>query len=429
MKTSLTLVCVLSAFVAGAGMALWYRTDTAALVSSNDAEKPLYWVAPMDPGFRRDKPGKSPMGMALVPVYRQPELPGVVEVSPAVVNSLGVATAVAKLTPLDGAIAAVGFVQLDEDQLHHVHIRVDGWIESLNVSAVGDPVEKGQVLFELYSPTLFNAQKDLVSAMRAGERSLVESARQRLRLLGLQPDQIKAVEKSRQAKERIAVFSKHKGFVSALNVRHGMYVEPSIEIMAIGAMDSVWVIAEVFERQAAWLKQDQLVGMEVDSYPGETWQAKVDYIYPVLNPKSRTVQVRIKVANQDLRLKPNMFANLVIHAQSSVELINIPAAALIRGGRGDRVVVALGEGRFRSVNVRAGKEAGGRVAILEGLAAGDRVVTSAQFLIDSESNLDAASQRLDYNPQALPPEAPVSPEGEGDVGQADAHALGASSHD
>ena len=174
-----------------------------------------------------------------------------------------------------------------------------------------------------------------------------------------------------------------------------MYVEPANEVMAIGSLDSVWVIAEVFERQAAWLAQRQPVSMTVDSYPGVQWQAEVDYIYPVLDPSLRTVQVRVKVDNADLRLRPNMFASLVINTHQPEAVLHIPRDALIRGGYQQRVVLALGGGRYRSVAVTAGREVNGRVEILAGLAAGDRVVISAQFLIDSESAIAAEMQRLE----------------------------------
>jgi len=251
------------------------------------------------------------------------------------------------------------------------------------------------LLFELYSPTLFNAQKDLVSALKLEEKSLVQSARQRLRLLGMNTKQIDTVEKNRAATERIGIYAHEAGIVSDLSVRHGMFIKPSSKVMAIGSIDTVWVIAEVFERQASWLAKGQAVTMTVDSYPGEQWQAQVDYIYPVLNAKSRTIQVRMRVDNKDHRLKPNMFANLSIHSRASVSgVLSVPRTALIVSGRSQRVVKALGEGRYQSVAVVAGREAGGRVEILQGLMANERVVVAGQFLIDSESNIEADSERM-----------------------------------
>lgn len=358
---------------------------------------PLYWVAPMDPNFRRDQPGKSPMGMDLVPVYAEDDAAqdeSLVQVSPQVENNLGVRTAVVQRSPLAPEVDTVGYIQFDEDTLHHVHTRVDGWIEKLHVAAVGDPVTRGEVLFELYSPALLNAQQEYLSALAGGNQSLIAASRERLLLLGMSATQLEKLHSSRKASRTVNYLSPMDGIVSALNVRHGMFVDPSTEVLAVGRLDSVWVIAEVLERQIAWLETGLPVTMTVDGYPGESWQGTVELVYPELDAKSRTVRVRIRFDNEDGRLRPNMFANLVIEASDKQQRLHIPRAALIRGGQKDRAVVALGDGKYRSVLVRAGMEAGDRVEVLEGLADGDRVVTSAQFLIDSESNIDAESERL-----------------------------------
>jgi Cu(I)/Ag(I) efflux system membrane fusion protein len=395
MKIFITVLAVSLAFWAGLQSSYWLGFSEDESVS--DERNPLYWVAPMDASFRRDQPGKSPMGMDLIPVYaedkQQNVKPGEVKISAAVENNLGVKTVEVAFSALSSDIDTVGYIQFDEDRLHHVHLRVDGWIEKLNVSAVGERVSKGQQLFELYSPTLHNAQKDLLSTLRVGGAKLVASAKQRLRLLGLSSAQIQAVVDRGKANERMGFYALSDGVVSALNVRHGMYVEPATEVMAIGSLETVWVIAEVFERQAAWLAEQQTVQMTVDSYPGEQWQATVDYIYPVLNAQSRTVQVRVKIDNADHRLRPNMFVNLVIYTQQNQLVLHIPSHAIIRGGHQQRVVKVLGDGHYRSVPVRTGREANNRVEILSGLSEGDRVVTSSQFLIDSESNIAAEMER------------------------------------
>ncbi len=369
-----------------------------AVQTGADSPMPLYWVAPMDANYRRDAPGLSPMGMDLIPVYagdKASDGSPAIKISAAVENNLGVKTAAVETQPLTRDINTVGYVQFDEDRLHHVHIRVDGWIESINISAVGETVQRGQLLFELYSPTLFNAQKDLVSALKIGQPTLIQSARQRLRLFGMNARQISAVEKDRAAQERIGIYAHESGIVSALHVRHGMFIQPSSEVMAIGSIDTVWVIAEVFERQAAWLALGEAVTMTVDSYPGQQWQARVDYIYPVLNAQSRTIQVRIRVDNKDQRLKPNMFANVLIHSRpSEAAVLSVPRSALIVSGRSQRVVKSLGGGRYQSVRVKAGREAAERVEILQGLSADDVVVVAGQFLIDSESNIEMEIERM-----------------------------------
>jgi Cu(I)/Ag(I) efflux system membrane fusion protein len=398
MKQFLMALIVATAFFAGVFIDKSFLTQESS-GSAAGSKSPLYWVAPMDPDYRRDKPGKSPMGMDLVPVYEESvvkDRPGSeVHISPAVENNLGVKTAVVQYSELSGDVSTVGYIQFDEGRLHHVHLRVDGWIEELNVSAEGEPVKKGQQLFQLYSPTLHNAQKDLLSALRFGGVELIDSAKSRLRLFGLTDGQIKQVIKKGEASEYMAFYAQQDGVISELNVRHGMYVEPATEVMAIGSLATVWVIAEVFERQAAWLQEGQPVSMTVDSYPGHQWRAVVDYIYPVLDPVTRTIRVRVRIENLDSRLRPNMFANLQIETRLEKTVLNIPRDAVIRGRGSQRVVKALGKGRYQSTVVEVGREVGDRVEVLSGLNAQERVVTSAQFLIDSESSIQAEFSRME----------------------------------
>ncbi|MFC1681036.1 efflux RND transporter periplasmic adaptor subunit, partial [Pseudomonadota bacterium] len=370
----------------------------ARLPESDGESAPLYWVAPMDPNYRRDKPGKSPMGMDLVPVYEEDMQggdQGMVKISPVVVNNLGVRVAAVEAGQMSIPIQTVGYVTFDEERLVHIHGRVDGWIEQLNVNSEGDPVRKGETLYELYSPTLVNAQEEFLSAQRSGSAELKKASGMRLQSLGLSENQISALEKRGRAEQRIHVSADLDGVVSQLNVRQGMYVKPATEVMSIGSLESVWVIAEVFERQASWVQPGQKVVMTVSAMPGRVWEGKVDYLYPVLDSKTRTLRVRVRFPNMDGILKPNMFAELIVYAEVSDHALSIPAESLIRGERYDRVVVQLAEGAFKTVIVRAGHEGGGRVQILDGLSAEDKVVVSAQFLIDSESNIDAELARLE----------------------------------
>lgn len=354
--------------------------------------QPLYWVAPMDPNFRRDQPGKSPMGMDLVPVYEMPE--GDVRINAAVEQNLGVRTGAVMSGKLPRRIATVGYIQLDEEQLSHVHTRVDGWVEQLAVSSAGDRVEAGAPLFGLYSPMLVNAQEDYLAALRSNSRPLQKASRQRLLSLGLEDEQVAALERRGRAEQVVVFRSPHGGILTGLNVREGMFVTPALEMMAVGRLDSVWVIAEVFERQAGWLAQGQPVTMTVASYPGEVWEGQVAYIYPELDPMTRTTQLRIRFDNTDWRLRPNMYAQLEIRADDGKTRLSVPREAVIRGSRADRVVMRMAGGTYRSVPVRTGMESADRVEILEGLSEGDEVVVSGQFLIDSESNIDAEMGRM-----------------------------------
>lgn len=369
--------------------------------AGNTAQKktPLYWVAPMDPNYRRDEPGKSPMGMDLIPVYAddtQGDSPGTVKISPDIVNNLGVRTAVAVRKPLQPEIKTVGYVRYDEEQLVHIHPRVEGWIDKLYIKAEGDPVEKGQPLYDVYSPTLVNAQEELVLSLGRNNSRLVQASEERLRALQLADSTIAQLKKSKQVRQTVTFYAPQSGVVDNLNVREGFFVQPGINLMSIGALDEVWVEAEVFERQAGMLTENAPVTMTLDYLPGTTWQGNVDYIYPTLNEKTRTIKVRIRFDNPDRKLKPNMFARVAIHIGGDDETLLIPREALIRTGDSDRVVLALGDGRFKSIEVTAGRSDNTHVEILQGLDEGEEVVSSAQFLLDSESSKTSDFQRMDH---------------------------------
>lgn len=372
-----------------------------------DGKKPLYWVAPMDPSYKRDHPGKSPMGMDLIPVYEEDakagKADGTVRISPTVEHNLGVRTAEVTQGPLDLKINTVGYISFDEKRLTHFHSRVEGWIEKLAVTAVGDSVKKGQPLFELYSPQLVTAGEEYLAALASGSSPLVKASASKLEALGVEQAQIDEVRRTRTVPQRLTFFADQDGFVAALNVREGMYIQPAKAVLSIGGLDTVWVIAEIFERQAGWVETGHPVDMRVSSYPGERWQGHVDYIYPVVNAQTRTLRARIKFENPEYRLKPGMFAELLIHAGRRESVLSIPREAVIRDGRMSRVVKALGEGRYRSVRIETGIESGDRIEVLKGLQSGDRIVVSAQFLIDSESSKSADLSRME-----TPPEAPVA---------------------
>ena len=357
----------------------------------------LYWVAPMDPNYRRDEPGKSPMGMDLVPVYAGDTQAdrGVVSIDPTLLSNLGVRTAAAERGTLPRRIETVGYIGYDEDTLQHVHTRVDGWIEKLATTATGDPVKKGQLLFELYSPTLVNAQQEYLAALASSNSVLKSASRDRLTALGVTDQEIARLDRERVASQRVRVYAQSDGVIAHLGVREGIFVTPATEVMSVARLDRVWVLAEVFERQSAWVAPGQQATVELDYLPGKILRGTVDYVYPELDPKTRTLRVRLRFDNEGETLRPNMFARVVIEGAAINNIVHVPREAVIRGGSSNRVVVDLGEGRFQSREVSLGIESGDRMAIRRGLRAGERVVTSAQFLIDSESNIDTALERLE----------------------------------
>ena len=411
-QTALIAAVAAAAFAVGLGAARWLGGQPPPAASAASAEREiLYWVAPMDKNYRRDKPGKSPMGMDLVPVYADeapPDDEDVVVIDPTVVQNLGVRTATAERGALPRRIETVGYVQYDENTMEHVHTRVEGWIESLGVQAAGDPVAEGQVLFEIYSPTLVNAQREYVAARTQGDRQLQAASKERLAALGLPARQIAELTNGGKPRQRVRVLSRHAGVTTHLGVREGIFVTPATHVLSIANLSRIWVLAEVFERQAAWVETGQPASVELEHRPGEHWRGTVDYIYPELDPRTRSLKVRIAFANPVRTLRPNMFARVTLQSGDHEPVVHIPRQALIRGGDFDRVALSLGAGRFRSVRVVAGIEAGDRVEVREGLKAGARVVISGQFLIDSESNLATALARADGAPAEDEAEAPAS---------------------
>lgn len=376
----------------------------------------LYYKAPMDPNYRSDMPGKSPMGMELVPVYADEvagDDPSVVKISPTIANSLGVRSVAVQRGVLSRRIDTVGYVGYDEDSLHQINTRVDGWIEKLRIKSTGDPVKRGQVLFELYSPTLVNAQEEYLAALKSSNVALHQASRERLAALGVTEGDIRRLDKERTVEQRTRIYAQTDGVVAHLGVREGIYITPATAVLSIANLGEVWVLAEVFERQSAWVKSGQRAEVELDYLPGQRWQGTVDYVYPEIDQKTRTLKVRVRFDNKADVLRPNMFARVTIFGTETPAVVHIPKDALIPGGQVSRVVVALIDGSFRAQPVEIGIESGDRMEIRSGLSASDRVVTSGQFLIDSESNIDTALARMgegrvDDAPLAATMTAPVS---------------------
>ncbi|MGB0938356.1 MAG: efflux RND transporter periplasmic adaptor subunit [Colwellia sp.] len=399
--TSLLIGIVLGALIIMAMHRLLPDVDLEQKNPAAEAQaKPLYWVAPMDANYKRDKPGKSPMGMDLVPVFDDggkgpDEGVGTIRIAANVINNLGVRTALVSYKPLETEIKTVGYVTYDEDKLIHIHPRVEGWIEKLYVKVIGAKVEKGQPLYAIYSPELVNAQEELILALDRKNNRLISAAENRLAALQLPKRVITQLKKSKKVQQTITFYAPQNGVVENLKIREGFFVKPGSTLMSIGDLSQVWVEAEVFERQASQVSTGTPVTMTLDYLPGKVWQGKVDYIYPTLDAKTRTVKVRLRFKNEEGEFKPNMFARIAIHTSDNEETLLIPKEALIRTGNQDRVVLALGEGSFKSVAVSVGRYDSQSVEILEGLSDGERVVSSAQFLLDSESSKSSDFKRMD----------------------------------
>lgn len=404
----MTAVALLVGGALGFGISQWTTGHGSHDMSSSSdmnkgtetkgADEPLYWVAPMDPNYQRDQPGKSPMGMDLIPVYADDlagdSKPGTVKIDPAVENNLGVKTTAVQLEVLSPRIETVGYVAFDESQLWQTNVRVAGWVEKLNVNAIGDRVNKGDTLFTLYSPELVKAQEELLNAYNSGRTGLVKGATERLLTLGVQKSQINAIKKRGKASQTIDIKAPSDGVIASLNVREGGYLSPAQAAISAGPLSHVWVDAEVFERQAHWVTQGSKATMRLDAIPGQEWIGEVDYVYPILDPSTRTLRVRLRYDNPNGDLKPNMFANIALQPQSPDKVLTVPASSVIRSGGMTRVVLSEGDGKYRSARIEVGREAGEKIEVIQGLEQGDRIVTSAHFMLDSESSQSADLSRI-----------------------------------
>ncbi|MEN8180260.1 MAG: efflux RND transporter periplasmic adaptor subunit [Pseudomonadota bacterium] len=357
------------------------------------------YVCPMHPQIVKGEPGNCPIcGMELVAKMVEAADDGrpAIEVSHAVVQNMGIRTDRVKRDTLWKYIQTVGRVDYDETRLVHVHPRTEGWLERLNLRAEGDPVKRGELLGQLYSPEILSAQVDFLIALdQKGSKRNLENARNRLRLLGVTEGTINRIQKNRKSQNTVPVYAPAKGIMAQLQAREGMYVKPEMEIFTIVDPSVMWVLVDVFEYQIDWLQEGLSTEMKVPAYPGRSWEGKVDYIYPDLDPRARTLRVRLAFDNSDGKLKANMFAKVVIYGGPKHNVLLIPADALIETGERSTVVKALGDGHFQPVDVVTGATRAGRVEILSGLDEGDEVVISGQFLIDSESSLQASFLRME----------------------------------
>ncbi len=358
-------------------------------------KKIKHWVAPMDPNYTRDKPGKSPMGMDLIPVYEETgDDADAVKISPAMVQSLGIRTAVVEKGRLGKLIDTVGYVSFDEALISHIHLRVEGWIEKLYVTNEGERVKKGDALFELYSPALVNAQEEYLEALKSKNQRLIRSSRDRLLSLNISSDQISRLKKTRKVKQNVTFRARQDGIITSLHAPLGMYVKPSTRIMSLVDLSTVWVQVEVFERQASWVEEGQSAEMSLSFLPGRKWEGDVVYVYPELDKKTRTLRVRLQFENSDESLKPNMYANVKLYTGMKDGILFVPSEAVINSGRMKRVLIARDGGKFTAHEVTTGIESGDYTEILDGLKEGDKVVVSGQFLIDSEASLKGSITRL-----------------------------------
>ena len=367
----------------------------------------LYWQDPMVPGQRFDKPGKSPfMDMPLVPVYAEPKGDGSkVTIDPRMQQNLGVRTADVREGVIAVGIDAVGSVAYNERDVAVVQARANGFLERLYVRAPLDPVRKGQALAEIYVPDWVAAQEEYLAARRIAKQSdaaslagLVDGARQRMRLAGMTDAQIQAIETDDSVRPRMTVTAPIGGVVGELTAREGMTVMTGAPLFRVNGLSTVWVNAEVPENAAARVLAGAEVEARTAALPGRTFKGAVSAILPAVDPATRTLKARIQLANPEGRLVPGMFVTVSFAPAAGKPILLIPTEAVIQTGTRSVVIVAQGDGRFAPVDVELGIDAGGETEIRRGVQAGQKIVVSGQFLLDSEANLRAATTRMSEAP-------------------------------
>lgn len=387
MSTSLALVF---------GVFIGYFIFDTPNDGSPEASKPTkdvaYWVAPMDPNYRRDAPGQSPMGMDLIPVYAEGEqaLKTGFRVDAHTLASLGVKTVQAQLTSFSAPIEATGAITYDETRTSHVHVRTEGWVEDLIVRAEGETVKEGDLLFTLYSPDISSALNEYGQALSSGSKRLQALAYSRLQALGLEERTIRAAKKSGDWSAPINFYAPQDGVVTKLGLRKGSLSAKNTTAFEITDPSMLWLIAEVYESQAGPVKIGQKVRIQGSNIALNTI---VSYIYPDLDPMTKTVRVRMSVPNADGRIRAGQYYQVSIIPET-IDVLTVPSTAVIRLGSGNRVIVAHGQGRFEPAEVEIGASAQGVTVIKRGLTEGEAVVLSGQFMLDSESSFSGAALRM-----------------------------------
>ena len=381
----------------------------------------LYWQSPMNPSEIYDKPGKSRMGMDLVPVYADEAggSEGTVKINPVVVQNMNVRSEQVVQKDLSTIVRTVGKVVYDEQKLYTVSTKISGWVEQLYVDYTGKMVQRGQPLFSIYSPEVVTTQQEYLLALnakskvssssyetiRSGGNRLLEATRQRLEYWDIPEEAIEQLRQTGNVTKAITLKAPAAGMVLHKNAVEGEYIKSGTPAYKIADLSTVWVQTSVYDYEVPWIREGQQAQMELSYQPGKTYQGTVDYIYPSLEEKTRTVQVRLVFKNQDLELKPGMYANVRIHTRPKSNVTVVPNEAIIRTGQRNIVFVAKGEGAFEPREVTLGMEGGQRnnqIEVMEGIKPGEQVVTSAQFLFDSESRLQEAIQKMLQQKQDAP---------------------------
>ena len=408
--------------MAAAGLFDWRPFDRSGHTSivrhqpgASAERRILYWRAPMDPNYRSSQPGKSPMGMDLIPVYEDGAedglTDGAVRVSKQFLQNFSVRTAEVKRGDLQRSIRTVGILAHNDEKVVSVNTKFEGWIERAEVNNVGESVQQGDVLFEIYSPELLTTQREYLAAMdyvarlQAGEaqadavdqaQSLLEATRERLRHWDVTEAQIAALETAGTAFRTLPFLAPASGLVVAKmgDSLDGMKLTPGMTVLKIADHSALWVEAQLDEEDVRYAHEGSPASIEVAAFPERRWNGTIRFFRSALSAETRALTAFVEIANPDLALRPMMYVNVSIKAEGVRDAVLAPAESVLRSGTRTVVIVDRGDGVFEPREVALGLTADGLQEVTDGLAAGERVVVSSQFLIDSESNLQAATSQL-----------------------------------
>jgi Cu(I)/Ag(I) efflux system membrane fusion protein len=352
------------------------------------------------------------MGMDYIPVYADDEQDsapaGTVRIDPVTVQNIGVRTALAERRSMSHLIQTVGRIGYDEKRLYELHPKTEGWVEQLFIDTTGAPVEKETILLSFYSPQLVSTQQEYVLALknletlqasgfedvRRGAEELVATTLERLRLLDVPEHQIRNLAETLEVKKNLHIHSPAKGIVTSIGARQGQYVTPQTKLYTIADLSKVWVYIDIYEDELPWVAVGDKATIDVAALPGQRFEGLLSYIYPYAESKTRTIKVRMVFDNPGGLLKPDMFANVVIETSALPDAIVIPSEAIVRSGSREQVFVQRAPGKFEPRDVNIGVSSKGWTEVKSGIEAGEKIVISAQFLIDSESKLREAASKM-----------------------------------
>jgi Cu(I)/Ag(I) efflux system membrane fusion protein/cobalt-zinc-cadmium efflux system membrane fusion protein len=387
------------------------KQDGAGSAAQTSGERKIkYWVAPMDPTYIRDEPGTSPMGMDLIPVYEDSApLKSLISIDPVPVQNMGIRTAKVVRRNLSRTIRTVGVVGYQEPKQFTINSKSDGWVERLHINETGQLVKKGQPLLELYSPDLVSAQREFLlavhhskefadssmPALAESSKRLFDSARRRLKLLDISDRQIARLEVSGEVKKRLTLYAPYDGIVSMKMVREGQFIKRGEALLMLSDLSRIWVYADIYVSEVPWVKVGQQADIILPFGGDKTVRSRISYLYPYAAAETRTVKARLEIDNPDLDLKPDMYVNVRLQTEPVKNALSIPSEAILHSGEKQTVFVSLENGKFEPRRIKIGVEDdSGYTEVRQGLNEGETVVTSAQFMLDSDSRLDEATKKM-----------------------------------